>query len=364
MTRRPLVLLAAVATTLGLAACGERSEDVAGTSKPPAAKLSLLLDYLPNADHAGIFQAQSSGAFTKAGLDVDVKTPDDPATVLKLVETGKVDVGISYEPEVLLARAQGQNVVAIAGVVQRPLTSLISLPKAGIAKPADLEGKTVGTAGIPYQNAYLDTIAKSAGISPSSIKRVDVGFNLDQALVSGKVDATLGGFWNVEGVELQQKKRDPRITPVDKLGVPSYAELVLVARGDTLTKKESSIRRLVRAIGQGYQVVRKNPSEGVNPLLKANEDLDPKLQEAAVAKTVDAFFPTGKNAKQPWGWLDTDQWADYAQWMLQNGLLKKQLPLDNVVTTDFLAGEGAGVGRKTPDGSARPDQSLPGYRGE
>lgn len=364
MTRRPLALLLALAATLGLAACGERKEDVTGSTRPPETKLSLLLDYLPNADHVGIFQAQSSGGFTKAGLDVDVKTPDDPASVLKLVETGKVDVGISYEPEVLLANAAGQNLVAIAGIVQRPLTSLMSLPKADIKKPADLEGKTVGTAGIPYQNAYLDTIARSAGISPSSIKRVDVGFNLNQALVSGKVDATLGGFSNVEGTELEQKKRDPRITPVDKLGVPPYAELVLVARADTLTKKESSIRRLVRAIGQGYQAVRKNPTEGIKPLLQANEDLDPKLQTAAVAKTLDAFFPSGQDAKQPWGWLDTDQWATYAQWMLTNGLIKKQIPLDNVVTTDFLAGEGAGVGRQTPDGSARPDQSLPGYKGE
>jgi putative hydroxymethylpyrimidine transport system substrate-binding protein len=362
MTRRPLALLAALCVALGLTACGERAESTA--EKPPETKLSLLLDYLPNADHAGIFEAQDGGRFTKAGLDVDVRTPDDPATVLKLVAAGKVDVGISYAPEVLLARAQGQDVTAIASLVQRPLTSLISLPKAGIERPADLEGKTVGTAGIPYQKAYLDTIATKAGISPSSVKQVDVGFNLNQALVSGKVDATLGGFWNVEGVELQQKGRKPRISPVDRLGVPNYAELVLVARGDVLTKKESSIRRLVRAIGQGYEAVRQDPEAGVQPLLRANEDLDPKLQTEAVKKTVDAFFPSGRNAKRPWGWLDSDEWADYAQWMLENRLLQTKIPLDTAVTTDFLAGEGAGVGRKTPGGAERPDQSLPGYRGE
>lgn len=363
MIRRPLVLLLALGATLGLTACGEKSEDVSATDTPPPAKLSLLLDYTANADHVGIFQAQSSGGFRRAGLDVDVQTPDDPASVLKLVSSGKVDVGISYEPEVLLARAQGQDVVAIAGIVQRPLTSVMSLPKAGITKPSDLEGKTVGTAGIPYQKAYLDTIAKSAGIPPSSIKQVDVGFNLNPALVSGRVDATLGGFWNVEGAELQQKNRDPRITPVDQLGVPKYAELVLVARAETLSKKESQIRRLVRAMGQGYQAVRRDPTNGIKPLLAAEKGLDPKLQTAAVSRTMDAFFPSGRNAKKPWGWLDTDEWADYAQWMLTNGLLKRQIPLDNIVTTDFLAGEGAGVGRKTPDGAARPDQQLPNYRG-
>lgn len=361
MTRRPLLLLLALCATLGLAACGELEES--GTERPPEARLSLLLDYLPNADHAGIFQAQDSGAFRQAGLDVDVRTPDDPATVLKLVASGKADVGISYEPEVLLARQQGQDVVAIAAVVQRPLTSLISLPKGEIRRPADLKGKRVGTAGIPYQKAYLDTIASAAGLSPSDVTQVDVGFNLNQALVSGRVDATLGGFWNVEGVELRQKDRDPRITPVDELGVPKYAELVLVARAETLRTKESQIRRLVREIGRGYQAVRKDPEAGVQPLLKANPDLDERLQLAALKATTDAFFPSGDDAKRPWGWLDTDDWADYAEWMLQNGLLKRQMPLDTVVTTDYLAGEGAGVGRKTPGGSERPDENLPGFRG-
>jgi putative hydroxymethylpyrimidine transport system substrate-binding protein len=358
---RPLALLLAVATVLGLAACGEKQEDVGAAQAPPQTKLSLLLDYLPNPDHAGIFQAQDDGSFRKAGLDVDVRTPDDPATVLKLVASGKVDVGITYEPELLLARAQGQDVTAIASLVQRPLTSLISLPKGDIGGAKDLKGKTVGTAGIPYQDAYLDTIAKTAGLQPTDIKRVDVGFNLNQALIAGRVDATLGGFWNVEGVELQQKNRNPRVLPVDELGVPNYAELVLVARGDTLRRKESSIRRLVRAIGQGYTKVREDPRKGVEPLLRANRELDPALQTASLEKSVGAFFP--KDPKRPWGWLDTDEWARYAQWMLENGLLQKQLPLDTAVTTDFLAGEGAGVGRKTPDGAARPDQTLPGYRG-
>lgn len=360
--RRPLLLIAAVAATLGLAACGEKSESTAATEQPPSAQLSLLLDYTPNADHAGIYQAQAEGDFAKAGLQVDVRTPDDPANVLKLVASGRVDLGISYEPEVLLARAEGQDVTAIASIVTRPLTSVISLPKAKIATAADLKGKTVGTAGIPYQSAYLQTIVKKAGLQPGDVKQVDVGFNLQNALLSGRVDATLGGFWNVEGVELQQRRKDPVVKPVNELGVPKYDELVLVARGATLKSKESAIRRFVRALGQGYATVRKDPDAGTDALLKANPELDERLQRAAVEKTADAFFPA--DADRPWGWLETDEWADYAQWMLENGLLKKQIPLDNAVTTDFLAGEGAGEGRKTPGDAERPSQELPGYRGE
>ena len=363
MTRRLPLLLCVLLAALVLAACGEKSEDVGGSERPPRDELTLLLDYLPNADHVGIYQAQAAGEFARAGLDVAVRAPSDPATVLQQLMAGKADVAISYEPEVLLARAQGKDVVAFASIVTKPLTSLISLPKAKIAEPADLKGKTVGTAGIPYQTAYLRTILRKAGVDPQDVKQVNVGFNLNRALLSGKVDATLGAFWNYEGLELERDDRKPVVRPVDQLGVPRYDELVLVARNETLNEHESGIRRLVRALFQGYDAVRRDPAAGTEALLKANPDLDRGLQAAAVRRTVreGAFFPAERG--KPWGWLDTDQWATYGQWMLDNGLLRREIPLDNVVTTDFLPGEGAGEGRKTPGGADRPAQVPEGTRG-
>lgn len=358
--RRPALFLTAVLATLGLAACGEKSEQNAATT-PPRAQLSVLLDFFPNANHAGFFAAQGDGLFEQAGLDVSLQTPDDPATVLKLVAAGKVDLGISYTPEILMAREQGQDITAIASIVTRPLTSLVSLDKAGIDDPKDLKGKSVGTAGIAYQTAYLDTIVKNAGLQPDDVKQVGVGFNLQSALLSGKVDATLGAFWNYEGTELELKKRKARVVPVDELGIPTYDELVLVARADVLAEKESSIRRLVRAVNQGYEAVRANPEEGIKPLLAANKELDPELQLEVTKRTLDVFWPSDKT--KPWGWLSHDTWTTYAEWMLENGLLTKRLPLDVAVTNDFLPGEGAGQGRKTPGEADRPSQNLPGYRG-
>ncbi len=358
--RRPVLFLTAALATLGLAACGEKSEQIDG-SAPPQAKLSVLLDFFPNANHSGFFAAQANGAFEQAGLDVALQTPDDPATVLKLVAAGKADLGISYTPEILMAREQGQDITGIASIVTRPLTSLVSLDKSDIKDPKDLEGKTVGTAGIAYQTAYLDTIVKDAGLQPDDVRQVGVGFNLQSALLSGRVDATLGAFWNYEGTELELKDRKARVVPVDELGIPTYDELVLVARADVLAEKESSIRRLVRAVNQGYEFVRQNPEEGIKPLLAANKELDPELQLEVTKRTLDVFWPADKN--RPWGWLSHDTWADYAQWMLDNGLLKKQIPLDIAISNDFLPGEGAGTGRKTPGNEGRPNQNLPGYRG-
>ncbi len=358
--RRPLLLLTAAVSALALAACGEKSEQV-DSSQPPQASLSVLLDFFPNANHSGFFAAQGDGSFAAAGLDVDLQTPDDPATVLKLVAAGKADLGISYTPEILMARDQGQDIVAIASIVTRPLTSMVSLEKSKIDGPADLKGKTVGTAGIAYQTAYLQTILKDAGLQSSDVKQVGVGFNLQSALLSGKVDATLGAFWNYEGTELELKGRDARVVPVDQLGIPPYDELVLVARSSTLREKESSIRRLVRAVGQGYAAVKADPEQGIQPLLAANKELDPELQLKVTERTLEAFWPADQ--QRPWGWLSHDTWADYAQWMLDNDLLKQRLPLDVAVTNDFLPGEGAGSGRKTPGNEGRPNENLPGYRG-
>lgn len=354
-------LVLAVVCAAGLSACGERSEDGSNADRPPADRLSLLLDYLPNVDHAGIYAAQQRGQFERAGLDVDVRAPQDPASVLKLVEAGKVDVGITYEPELLLARQKNKDLVAFASVIQKPLTSLVSLPKANIRSPKDLANKTVGTSGIAYQDSYLDTILKRAGVDPSSVKRVNVGFNLNQALIFGRVDATLGAFSNVEAVDLERRGRKPVVTPVDRLGVPTYDELVLVAKDETLTKRESAIRRLVRAIALGTAQVKRDPQVGVDALLRVNRGLDRRLTAAQLQRTIPAFFPTdGK----PWGWMDTDEWATYAQWMLDNRLLSGRMPLDNVLTTDFLQGEGTGEGRKTPGGAERPSQRLDGFNGE
>ncbi|HXQ88699.1 MAG TPA: ABC transporter substrate-binding protein, partial [Solirubrobacterales bacterium] len=161
LLRIPALALAVLALALTLAACGEKSEE--GGSEREG--LSLTLDFYPNPDHAGIYMAQKLGYFEEAGLDVTIDAPSDPAAPMKLVAAGRTDLAISYEPEVALARDQGLDVVAVAALVNRPLTSMIWLQKSGIKGVADLKGKTIATAGIPYQDAFLETILSRANLS-------------------------------------------------------------------------------------------------------------------------------------------------------------------------------------------------------
>jgi putative hydroxymethylpyrimidine transport system substrate-binding protein len=242
----------------------------------------------------------------------------------------------------MLARSQGQPLVAVAALVQQPLTSIVSVGSKHVRSPSDLRGKTVGDAGIAYQHAYLTTILSHAHLPASSVKEVNLGANLVPAMLSGRVDATLGAYWNYEAIQLQQLGKNPNVIRMNQVGVPTYNELVLVARSDELTGgRIDVVRRFVQALGRGYASVRSNPTGAVDNLVKANPSLDRKLQLSSVRVTLPSFFPAGTNAAKPWGWLDPGQWAAYGQWMLSNTLVSKALAFDGASTNEVLAGQGS-----------------------
>jgi putative hydroxymethylpyrimidine transport system substrate-binding protein len=329
------VALAAVllALALGLSACGEKSEDTTGQKE----SLSLTLDFYPNPDHAGIYMAQKLGYFSEAGLDVQIQTPSDPAAPLKLLAAGRTDLAISYEPEVILAREQGLDVKAVAAVVNRPLTSMIWLKKSGIGGIGDLRGKTIATAGIPYQDAYLKTILARAKLSSSDVKPVNVGFGLLPALLGGQAQAMLGGFSNVEGVDLRLRGKDPVVTPVDQLGVPTYDELVLAARGKRLHEDPQAIRLFIAALARGTAAAAQSPQAAAKALLEANPDLDPKLTKAELAATLPLLNPTRTN-QRPYGYMAPDQWREFSGWMRDNELIDGLPAPSSLLSNDYLPG--------------------------
>ena len=322
---RVLVALVGLSIVVG---CGGGAQEEQPRSDAPR-ELELMLDYFPNADHAGIYAAEAGGHFKRAGLDVVVRQPPDPAAPLKQVAAGRVDVAISYEPEVLRARDQGLDVIAVGALVQRPLTSIISLPEAGIKGPEDLAGKRVGTSGIDYQSAYLQAILeRSRG---QRAREVNVGFSLTPALLTGRVDAVLGAYWNYEGTELRLQGKDPRIIRMDEVGVPTYDELVLVANERSLRAQGPAIRSLLDALARGTADLERDPEAGVRGLLEANRDLDPKLQREVVKVTLPLFVaPRGK----PYGYQDPREWKAFGEWMNKQRLLKK--PAAGAFTNEYL----------------------------
>jgi putative hydroxymethylpyrimidine transport system substrate-binding protein len=336
MRRRLTVLAALLGAALALAACGEKTErTTASTTHEPT--INLMLDWQPNADHVGLYQGLADGTFKNAGLKVSTHEPANPAAPLQLLQAGKVDVAISYEPQLLLARDKGAPLVAIGAIAQRPLTSIVSLARRHITGAAQLRGRTVGTAGIPYQSAYLQTILQHAGVPQGSVKQVDVGANLVGSLLSGRVAAVLGAYWNVEAVQLREMGRRPNVIHVEKAGVPNYDELVLVTTEKELANRASALRLFVQALARGYTHARTNPTLGIAGLERADPALSPKLTQATVQASLPAFFPA---AGKPWGWMTSSQWTAFGQWMLSHHLISNPAAVVGAQTNQLLAGQG------------------------
>jgi putative hydroxymethylpyrimidine transport system substrate-binding protein len=324
------IVLAVLALTVILAACGAKSEEGGGEREA----FSLTLDFYPNPDHAGIYMAQKLGYFEEAGLDVSIAAPSDPAAPVKQVAAGRTDLAISYEPEVALAREQGLNVVAVGALVDRPLTSLIWLKQSGIKGVGDLKGKTIATAGIPYQDAFLKTILARVKLSPEDVKSVNVGFGLLPALVGGSAQAMLGGYSNVEGVDLRERGKAPVVTPVDKLGVPTYDELVFVANRGKLEENSEKIRLFLAALQRGTEAAIEDPAAATKAITEANPDLEPKLAAAEVKATLPLLG--ARRGKRPYGYMEPKEWEDFTGWMRDNGLIDSLPQTSELLDNSYL----------------------------
>jgi putative hydroxymethylpyrimidine transport system substrate-binding protein len=334
--RTVLSLAACLICALALSACGAKQDVIsAATTKP----FKVMLDWFPNADHAALYAAIAHGDFRAVGLDVEPIIPSETAEPLKLLAAGKVDMAISYEPQLLLARDEGLKLVSVGALVQRPLTSIIALPEAHVSSIAGLAGKTVGTAGIPYQAAELRTVLQSAGVSAAKVKEVNVGFNLVAAMLSGKVAATLGGYWNYEAIQLRLMHKHPLVIPVDEAGVPSYDELVLVVREGEARTRGQNLRAFLQALTRGEREVRADPAAAAALLVKSNPTLEAKLQLESIDQTLPAAQPS--SASDPYGWQSPSAWAAFANWMYSRNLLQHNPNLGlPPFTNEFLPGEG------------------------
>lgn len=314
-----LLLLAAPLALAPLAAAG-------------SAHLSLTLDWTPNPDHVGFYYARAKGLFAQAGLDVAIRAPSDPTAPLKLVAVGASDLAVSYEQELFFAAARHLPLVAVAAVVPHPLNSIMAI-NAGIRTVADLNGRTIGITGVPADYAALDTALAAAHLKRTSVKVVSVGYNLLPALLAHKVDAVLGVYRNVEGIELQLRGLNPTVIPLNDAGVPTYDELILVANSNRLRTNAAyrdAVGRFVRAFLRGTDQARRDPV-GSLAILRSVTSAEPKFLARSTRATLALLAgPHGT------GCLAPTQWQRFGAWMHARKLLTAALPAAAPLTTRFL----------------------------
>jgi NitT/TauT family transport system substrate-binding protein/putative hydroxymethylpyrimidine transport system substrate-binding protein len=286
----------AVAVALALAGCGGGGGGGAATS-PPTVVLSL--DFVPNAVHAPIYLARDRAH----GVRLEIRKPAAGPDALKLVASGRVQLGVLDIHDLAIAREQGADLVAIGALVGRPLAALIAQP--GIRRPRDLEGRTVGVSGLPSDPAFLRAIVEHDGGDYHRVRQVTIGFAAVSRLLTRRVDA-VPAFWNAEGVALRRRGVPVRELRVDDYGAPRYPEVVLITARRTLERHRDLLARTLGAIEDGRRATLAHPDAAVAAIAKAAESNDRGLIRAQLDAVDSAFAPRLR--------LDRavlERWADF-----------------------------------------------------
>jgi NitT/TauT family transport system substrate-binding protein/putative hydroxymethylpyrimidine transport system substrate-binding protein len=299
-------LAALVLVALALAACGSDS-----SSGPEP--VTVALDFVPNPVHAPLYEAARDGRDTAHGVKLAIRKPGSGPDSLKLVASGKVDLGVLDIHDLAIAREQGADLVAVAALVGKPLAALVAQPD--VARPRALEGRTVGVSGLPSDPAFVKAIVEHDGGDVAKLKQVTIGFAAVSRLLTKRV-AAVPAFWNAEGVALRRAGLDVKQFRVEDYGAPPYPEVVLMTSRTTLEKHRARIKNALAAIADGLQATREAPNDAVAVIAKAAETNDTGLVRAQLDAVLPVFAPGLK--------LDRavlDRWAGFDAGI---GLVKKR----------------------------------------
>jgi putative hydroxymethylpyrimidine transport system substrate-binding protein len=334
-----MAMLSVVALVAAACSNDSSSSSAAASGSPGTAtptNLSVELDWVPNPDHVGLYYAQDKGYFADESLTVEFRAPSGTADPIKLVALNKVDIAITYEPEMFYGQESGLPAVAVATVVPVPLNSLIMNPDEPISSLSELAGKSVGVTGIPSDDAFFTTMLKTAGLTESDVTKVNVGFNLVPSVLSGKVNGIIGGYQNVEAIQIEQESgTKPSVFPANELGVPSYAELVVAANGDRLQSDPAyadAVKRFVAAMIKGTDGAIADPS-GATEIMKADTDYKPAFLDESVPYTLELLTPASDSKT---GCIDVANWQSYGDWMSSNELITSTPDASAIATTDYM----------------------------
>ena len=291
-----------------------------------ADKLTLLLDWFVNPDHAPLYVAEARGYFQDAGLEVEMIAPADPNDPPKLVAAGKADLAISYQPQLHIQVDQGLPLVRIGTLVATPLNSLVVLADGPIRSIADLKGRKIGFSVGGFEDAILKAMLERAGLGLDDVELINVNFSLSPSLVSGQVDAVIGAYRNFELNQMDIVGKPGRAFYVEEEGVPPYDELIVVAHKDRLD--DPRYRRFLTALERGVQYLINRPQESWELFLEINPDLDDELNRRAWRDTLPRF------ALRPAA-LDRGRYARFAEFLMAQELIGKAPPLaDYAVAID------------------------------
>ena len=288
------------------------------TPAAAAEKLTVILDWFVNPDHAPLYVALEKGYFAERGLEVEFIAPADPNTPPKMVAAGKADLAVSYQPQLHLQVAAGLPLKRVATLIATPLNTLLVLEDGPIRTLADLKGKKIGFSVGGFEDALLKAMLEPHGMTLDDVTLINVNFSLSPSLLSGQVDAVIGAYRNFELNQMAIEGRPGRAFYPEEHGVPAYDELILVAHGERVG--DPALRRFVDALEAGVRFLVNHPDESWALFVRGREELDDELNRRAWADTLPRF------ALRPAA-LDTARYARFAAFLESQGLIDAALPV-------------------------------------
>ncbi|MBK1667990.1 ABC transporter ATP-binding protein [Rhodovibrio sodomensis] len=282
-------------------------------------QLTLVLDWFLNPDHAPIVIAQERGYFADNGLKVSWQEPADPNNPPKLVAAGKADLAVSYQPNLHLQVDQGLPLVRVGTLVATPLNTVIALEDGPIDELADLKGKTVGYSVGGFEETMLKVMLREAGVDPSTVELVNVNFALSQSLLSGRVDAIVGGFRNFEVNQLKLNGAQAQVFYPEAHGVPAYDELIFIAHREQMDRDK--LRRFLDAVERGTQYLVNHPQKSWEIFRDGRPDVQNALNKRAFPDTIPRF------ALRPAA-LGSARYQRFAAFLQAHGMIETVPPVD------------------------------------
>ncbi|MEL7428523.1 MAG: ABC transporter substrate-binding protein [Pseudomonadota bacterium] len=287
-----------------------------------AEKMTLILDWFVNPDHGPIIVAEEKGYFKEQGLEVEVIAPADPSDPPKLVAAGKADLAVSYQPQLHLQIHEGLPLKRVGTLVATPLNCLLVLADGPIKSLADLKGKKIGFSVAGVEEAVLTAILAPHGIALDEVELVNVNWSLSPSLMSKQVDAVIGAFRNFELNQMDISGVEGKCFYVEEEGMPSYDELIYVAKSDTMNKE--MIARFLAATEKATQYIVNHPQESWEIFKGTSSELDDELNKRAWVDTLPRF------ALRPAA-VDAGRYQRMEAFLSESGLIPAINPVDKIV---------------------------------
>ncbi|EDQ04305.1 Putative thiamine biosynthesis protein [Sulfitobacter indolifex] len=285
-------------------------------------KMTVMLDWFINPDHGPIILAEEKGYFADAGLDVELISPADPNEPPRMVAAGRVDLAVSYQPELHLAQREGLDLRRVGTLIETPLTCLVVRAAGPVQEMADLKGRKVGFAVAGVQEMLLDAMLSNNGVAPSEVEQINIGWSISPALMSGQVDGVIGAFRNFELNQMAIEGHEGRCFYPEAEGVPAYDELIYVAHADDMNR--DMIARFLSATERAAADIVNDPTGSGETFFASDAELRNELNTRAWQDTWPRF------ATRPAA-VDHGRYDRFETFMLESGVVEATIPAADLV---------------------------------